>query len=80
MKTKIKSNGDEVANFYDKEILKVDSKHIFLAVITVDSTLNKDGNYYLQVFLQECIYIQKNVISDIIDNSESSSDYFNDFD
>ena len=29
LKTKIKSNGDEVTDFYDKEIPKVDSNHTY---------------------------------------------------
>ena len=67
LKTKVKSYGDEVTDFYDKEIPKVDSNHTFLAVISLDSALNKDGNYYRQVFLKECKYIEKNVIRHIND-------------
>ena len=52
LKTKIKSIGDEVTDFYDKEIPKVRSNHTCLAVISWDSTLKKDGNYYPQVFLK----------------------------
>ena len=50
LKTKIKSHGDEVTDFYDKEIPKVDSDHTCLAVISLDSALKKDENYYTQVF------------------------------
>ena len=57
LKTKVKSHGDEVTDFYDKEIPKVDSNHNCLAVISLDSTLKKDDNYYPQVFLKECKYI-----------------------
>ena len=39
VKTKIKSHGDEVTDFYDKEIPKVDSNHTCLAVISLDSAL-----------------------------------------
>ena len=46
LKTKIKLYGDEVTDFYDKEVLKVDSNQNCLAVIRMDSTLNKDQNYY----------------------------------
>ena len=53
MKTKIKPNGDEVPDFYDKTFLKVDSNHICLEVISLDSSLKKDANYYPQVFLKE---------------------------
>ena len=50
MKTKIKSHGDEVTDFYDNEIPELDSNHTCLAVISVDSALNKDRNFYSQVF------------------------------
>ena len=46
LKTKIKSHGDEVTDFYDKKIPKVDSSHTCLAVISVDSAFKKDENYY----------------------------------
>ena len=36
LKTKIKSHGDEVTDFYFKEIPKVDSKLTCLAVISLD--------------------------------------------
>ena len=75
MKTKIKSHGDEVADFYDKRIPKMESNHTCLAVISLDSALKKDENYYPQVFLKECKYIEKKVIRHINDNlSDSSSD------
>ena len=75
MKTKIKSHGDEVADFYDKRIPKMESNHTCLAVISLDSALKKDENYYPQVFLKECKYIDKKVIRHINDNlSDSSSD------
>ena len=51
LKTKIKSHGDEVTVFDDKnihEIPKVDSNHTCLAVISLDSALKKDENYYVQ--------------------------------
>ena len=41
LKTKVKSHGDEVTKFYDKEIAKVDSNHTCLAVISLDSALKK---------------------------------------
>ena len=45
---------------YDKKIAKVDSNHTCLAVTSLDSAHKKDGNYYPQVFLKECKYIDKN--------------------
>ena len=77
LKTKINSNGDEVTDFYDRKI-KVDFNQTCLAVISLDSALKKDGNYYPQVFLKECRYIEKKVVRHIHDNlrdfSYSSSD------
>ena len=56
---KVKSHGDEVTDFYTKEIPKVDSNHTCLAIISLDSALKKDENYYPQVFLKQCKYIKK---------------------
>ena len=53
MKTKIKSPGDD---------------HACLAVISLESALKEDDNYYLQVLLKECKYIEKKVVRDIHDN------------
>ena len=63
LKTKIKSHGDEVTDFYDKEFPKVDSNHTCLEIISLDSALIKDENNYPQVFLKECKYIEKKVVS-----------------
>ena len=73
LKTKIKSYCDEVTDFYDKIIHKVDSNQISLAVIGLDSAFNKDHNYYLQVFLKECKYIDEKVIRYINDNMTNCS-------
>ena len=51
-KTKIKSHGDKVTDFYDKEISKMDPNHTCLIVTSLDSSLKKDENYYPQVFLK----------------------------
>ena len=53
LKTKIKLHSDEVTDFYDKEIRKVDSNHTCSAVISSDSTLKKYDNHYPQAFLKE---------------------------
>ena len=63
LKTKLKSHGDEVTDFYDKKIPKVDSNHTCLGV-SLDSALKKDENYYPQIFLKECKYIEKKDESD----------------
>ena len=73
LKTKIKSHGNEVTDIYDKEIPKEDSNHTCLAVISLYSACNNDGNYYPEVFLRECKYIKTKVIRNIIDYLESSS-------
>ena len=49
LKTKLKSYGDNATDFYDKKIPNVNSNYICLAVISLDSALKKDENYYLQV-------------------------------
>ena len=59
LKTKIKSYGGEVTDFFDKEIPKVDSNYTCLAVISLDSALKKDENYYLQVFLKSVNILEK---------------------
>ena len=68
LKAKIKSHVDEVIDFYDKEILTVDSNHTCLAVISLDSFLKKDENHYVQVLLKECKHIEKKVVRHIHDN------------
>ena len=40
----------ELQIFMIKKIPKVDSNHTCLAVISLDSALKKDGNYYPQFF------------------------------
>ena len=52
LKTKIKSHGNEVTDFYDKENPKVDSNHACLAVINLDSAIKKNDSCYLLVFLK----------------------------
>ena len=76
MKTGIKSYDDEIIELYDKEVSMVDSNHIYLAVISLDSAFKEDKNYCLQVFLKECKYIEKKVIRNINGNLSdfSSSD------
>ena len=54
LKTKAKYHGDKVKDFYNKKLPKGDSNHTCLTVLRLDSALNKDGNYYLQLLLKEC--------------------------
>ena len=46
----------------------MDSNHTCLPVISLDSALKTDENYYPQVFLKECKYIKKKVVRCINDN------------
>ena len=76
LKNKIKSYGDEVPDFLDKEIFEVDSNYTCLTVvISLDSALKKDENYDLQVFLKQCKYIEKKVIGYINGNLSDFSSY-----
>ena len=72
LKTTIKSHGNEVTDFYDKKIPKIDYNDTCLAVITLDSALKKDENYP-QVFSKECKYIEKKVVRHIHDNLKEFS-------
>ena len=58
----------------------MDSNHTCLAVVGLDSALKKDDNYYLQVFLKECKYIEKKVIRHIHDNLSDFSYSFGESD
>ena len=73
LKTKIKSNGDEATYFHDKKMSKASPNHACLAVITTDSILKKDKNYYSQVLLKECKYVEKEEIRHITEDLEISS-------
>ena len=64
----MKFHGNKVSYFYENEIPKVDSNHPCWAVISLDSPLNKDRNYYSQVFLKEFKYIKKKAARHINDN------------
>ena len=46
LKTKIRSHGNVVTDYYDKKIPK-DSNYTCLAVIGLNSALQKNENYYL---------------------------------
>ena len=80
LKTKIQFYCDEATSFKDKEIPKVDSYYNCLVVISLNSALKKDENYYQQVFLKKCKYIKKKLIWNIIDDLESSYDDSDDSD
>ena len=72
LKNKINPYIDEITYFYDEETPKVYSNHTCLIVISLNSTLRKDENYFLQVFLREIKYIEKKLI-------RHANDILNDF-
>ena len=71
LKAKIKSHSDGITDFHDKKNLMMNSNHISLAVLSLDSALKKEGNYHLQVFLKGYRSIEKRAI---INELESSND------
>ena len=77
LKTRIKSHGYEVTDFFGKEFLKVDVNHTCLAVISLVLALKKDDHYYPQMFLKEC---EKKVVRHIIDDLEFFFDNSDDSD
>ena len=64
----LSKNGDKVKDFCNRKIPKLDSNGSCLAVISLDSSLKKDDNYYPQVFLKECTCSEKKVVRHIDDN------------
>ena len=70
---KIKSTAIFKIIKYKKKALNV---FICLSVILIDSVYEKDKNYYLQVFLEECKYVvkEKKKSEFITDDTEISSD------
>ena len=58
LETKSRSYGNEVADFQYKEKPKVDHNYTCLAGILI-KFIFKDKNYFPQVFLKECEYIEK---------------------
>ena len=82
LQTKIKSHGDEVTDFLDKKIPKVNSNHTCLAVLTLDSAFKKGDSYYLQVFMKESKCNERKVMRHVNDslNDFSSSSSFDESD
>ena len=76
LKAKTKSHGNEVADFYNREIPKVDSKRTCLSVISLESALKKYENIICKYLKKNCKYISKIVIRNIIDDLESYSENF----
>ena len=49
-------------------LIKLGSNCTFLALIISNSALKEDDNYYLQLFLKECIFFEKKVVRHIHDS------------
>ena len=60
LKSKVKSHGDELPDFYDKKIPKLDF-YTCLPITTLDSALKKNDNYYPQLLLKKCKCVEKKV-------------------
>ena len=58
LKTKIRSNGEAIG-FHTIKIPEAVFDYICWLMILINSVLKKDENYYPQVFLKECKYIEK---------------------
>ena len=76
LKTEIKTYNYKATDFHNKEIPKVGSNYICLALILTDFFLKKDGNYYPQMILKTCKYIEKKVIRYINNDLEIFSDNY----
>ena len=63
---KIMNKSDEITNFYEKDIPKMDSSHTCLAVSSSNFVLNKNENYFLHRFLKYSTYIKKKLIRHVI--------------
>ena len=63
-----------------KKIKKLYSNHTCLAVISLDSALKKNDNYYPQVFLKEGKWIEKKVTRHINDHLSDFSYSFDESD
>ena len=63
-----------------KKFKKLYSNHTCLAVISLDSALKKNDNYYPQMFLKEGKWIEKKVTRHINDNLSDFSYSFDESD
>ena len=63
--------GMKLQIFIIKKFLRCTLIILFLTVISLDSALRKDENYYSQVFLKECKYIEKKKVIRHISHSLS---------
>ena len=77
IKTKIKTYAD-ITNFHNKKIPKEKVPCKCLSVIMLDSVIESDEKYYLQIFLEDCKYIQEKIKFENYIHEELDSDSDND--
>ena len=77
IKTKIKTYAD-ITNFHSKKIPKEKVPCKCLSVIMLDSVIESDEKYYLQIFLEDCKYIQEKIKFENYIHEELDSDSDND--
>ena len=80
IKTKIKVYADSIiTNFHKNKIPKEKAPCKCLSIIMLDSVIKRNKNYYPQILLDECKYVQEkvkteNFIDEDLEKSESDSD------
>ena len=79
VKTIIKIYADSiVTNFHYKKMPKEKSQFECLSIVTLDSVIKANKQYYPQTFLEECKYIQEKIkIENYIDDDLKSDSDFN---
>ena len=57
IKTKIKTFKDSIiTNFHNKKVPEENISYKYLSIIVLDSVIKTNNKYYLQTFLEECVY------------------------
>ena len=81
IKAKVRINEKKITtNFHNKKVPKEKIPCKCLSIIILDSVIKAYNKYYLQMFLEECIYVQEKIkFENYINNSlNSDSDDDND--
>ena len=81
IKAKVRINEKKITtNFHNKKVRKEKIPCKCLSIIILDSVIKAHNKYYLQMFLEECIYVQEKIkFENYINNSlNSDSDDDND--
>ena len=65
-------------NFHGSEVPKEGLHCVCLSVTTIDFIMKINGKYYPHVFLEECKYVKKSMVTNFIDaklDLDSSDDF-----